>query len=91
MWIETLAEFDITIEHRPGRLHCNADGMSRPLCKQRWGKTAKVPWVDELERADELTEPLSVCTVHLQSEVSDEEMIQLQSADPIIGPVLLGV
>lgn len=24
-WIETLAEFDYVIEHRPGRVHCNAD------------------------------------------------------------------
>ena len=26
-WIETLAEFDYEIEHQPGRLHCNADGV----------------------------------------------------------------
>jgi len=32
-WIETLSEFDYEIEHRPGRLHCNADGVSRPICK----------------------------------------------------------
>jgi len=59
-WLETLAEFDLEIEHRPGRVHCNADGVSRPLCKQCWGKAVKLPWIDELERADELTEPLSV-------------------------------
>jgi len=58
--IETLAEFDYDTEHRPGRLHCNADGVSRPACKQCIGKVAKVPWVDELERADELTEPLGI-------------------------------
>ena len=28
-WIERLAEFDFTIEHRPGRLHGNADALSR--------------------------------------------------------------
>ena len=33
-WIETLAEFSYVIEHRPGRVHCNADGVSRPVCKQ---------------------------------------------------------
>ena len=32
--IETLAEFDYEIDHRPGRLHCNADSVSRPICKQ---------------------------------------------------------
>ena len=25
-WIETLSEFEITIQHRPGRVHSNADG-----------------------------------------------------------------
>ena len=33
-WLETLSEFDYSIVHRPGRLRCNADGASRPLCKQ---------------------------------------------------------
>ena len=39
-WIETLAEYDYTIEHRPGRLHSNADAVSRRTCKQCWGKVA---------------------------------------------------
>jgi len=30
-WLETLAEFDYEIEHRPGRLRCNANGVSRPI------------------------------------------------------------
>ena len=33
-WVETLAEFDLEIEHRPGCLHSNVDGVSRPFCKQ---------------------------------------------------------
>ena len=32
-WIETFAELDYEVEHRPGRLHCNADGISRPIYK----------------------------------------------------------
>ena len=32
-WLETLQEFDITVQHRPGRQHSNVDGMSRPFCK----------------------------------------------------------
>jgi len=59
-WRETLAEFDFVIEHRPGRLHSNVDGVSRPFCKQCLDKPTKVNWIDELERADELTEPLGV-------------------------------
>jgi len=33
-WLEMLAEFDYTIEHRAGRLHSNADAVSRQTCKQ---------------------------------------------------------
>jgi len=33
-WIETLAEYDYEIQHRPGRLHSNADAVSRQTCKQ---------------------------------------------------------
>jgi len=33
-WIETLSEFEYEIQHRPGPLRCNADGVSRPICKQ---------------------------------------------------------
>lgn len=33
-WIEQIAEYDINIEHRPGRNHANADGLSRMRCKQ---------------------------------------------------------
>ena len=63
-WLETLQEFDITVQHRPGRQHSNVDGMSRPFCKQCWGKNQKRPWVDqaiegqERERADEVAELL---------------------------------
>jgi len=39
-WIETLSEFSYSIEHRSGRLHCNAYGVSRPHCKQCWDKPA---------------------------------------------------
>lgn len=28
-WLEKLSEFDFVIEHRPGRPHVNADGLSR--------------------------------------------------------------
>ena len=62
-WNETLAEFEITIQHRPGRIHSNADGLSRQNCKQCWGRVTEEPWVDELQRADECTDRiLSECT-----------------------------
>jgi len=66
-WIETLAEFDYEIEHRPSRLHCNADGVSRPIYKQCWGKNFTTPWIDEFERADELISPLGIHTLNVPS------------------------
>ena len=87
-WLETLAEFDYTIEHRAGRLHCNADGVSRTVCKQCVGKQVKTPWIDELERSDELTEPLSVNALTFEPEISNDQMATLQSQDPTLSPVI---
>ena len=28
-WLERLSDFDFEVEHRPGQLHGNADGLSR--------------------------------------------------------------
>jgi len=72
-WLETLQEFQITIEHRPGKQHSNVDGISRPFCKQCWAKGDKCSWVDEareteeLERADEIADmvgPTSDVDIH---------------------------
>ena len=89
-WIETLAEFSYTVEHRAGRQHCNADGLSRQLCKQCVGKVARTPWVDESElaRADELTEPLSLHTISIVPEISDAEIKQMQADDIAVGYVV---
>ena len=62
--------------------------MSHPFCKQCEGKTFKTPWVDELQRADELTEPLGVKTLSFVPEISDAEMAELQAKDPDLGPVV---
>ena len=87
-WIETLAEFDCEIEHRPDRLHCDADGVSRPICKQCWGKNLTTPCIDEFERADELTVPLGIHALLVPTEVSTEELGELQLEDPVISPLL---
>ena len=44
-WIEYLQQFDMEIEHRPGHLHCNADGLSRR------------PWPGAVCEQTENTEP----------------------------------
>ena len=33
-WLEILSEFDFDVQHRPGRLHRNADALSRLPCRQ---------------------------------------------------------
>jgi len=87
-WIETHAEFDYQIEYRPDRLHCNADGVSRPICKQYCGKNFTTPWIDEFECADELTSPLGIHALLVPTEVSTEELGELQREDPVISPLL---
>ena len=84
-WIETLSEFQITIQHRPRRVHSNAYGLSRQNCKKCWGRVVKEPWVDELERANEYAGPLGLHTLQLLPEQSDETVCDLQQEDPILG------
>ena len=84
-WIETLVEFNFVVQHRPGRLHSNADAVSRMACKQCWGKVAPTVWIDECERADEIFESLSLHTLRLLPELSAQDLTQLQSEDPEMG------
>ena len=81
-WIETLAEYDYTVEHRPGRLHSNADAVSRQTCKQCWGKVAPTHWIDECERADDLTRPLSIHALRLLPEMTSSDVAAMQAEDP---------
>lgn len=56
-WMDVLSTYDFNIEHRPGRLHGNADGLSRTPCKQC--KVCHIPnntvSVLKVEVGDELT------------------------------------
>jgi len=87
-WVETLAEFDFVNVHRPGRLHSNVDGVSRPFYKQCLDKVTKVRWVDELDRADELTETLGVRWVVVTPEISAEQVKEFQADDTDLGPLV---
>ena len=55
-------------------------------CKQCWGKVAPTVWIDECERADEIFESLSVHTLRLLPELSAQDLTELQSEDPEMGP-----
>jgi len=76
-----------TMNHKPGRLHCNADGVSRPIGKQCWGKNFTTPCIDEFERA-ELIAPLGVHTLTVPSELTTKDISELQIEDPVISPLL---
>lgn len=49
-WLEILEEFTFTVEHRPGRLHANADAMSRDPCYRRRCCTTAQMDVDGVRR-----------------------------------------
>ena len=53
-WLEVISTYNMKIEHRPGRKHGNADGLSRIPCCQcgfdpDWEKTASKPLVMSLQ------------------------------------------
>jgi len=87
-WIETLAKFDIEIQHRPGLVHSSVDGVSRPFCKQCEGKVPNTRWIDKLERAHELTEPLSVNRIIFLPEITDDQVKELQAEDADLWPII---
>ena len=33
-WLEVISQYRLTLVHRAGRQHCNADGLSRRPCRQ---------------------------------------------------------
>ena len=85
-WIETLAEFDLQIEHRAGRLHSNADALSRHSCKQCFDKQLPTVWIDECQRAEEILEPLSVRAFRLLPELTIDDIATMKAEDTEIGP-----
>ena len=52
------------------------------------GKNFTTPWIDEFERADELIDPLGIHTLTVPSELTTEDLSELQREDPIIFPLL---
>ena len=77
-WIEILAAYDMKIEHRPGRLHRNADRLSRIPCRQ---------CVHNEERKHREKGNLNIaCPVQMQDEDSIEIKC-IQEKDPDISLV----
>ena len=73
-WLEVLSTYEMKIEHRPGRLHGNADSLSRIPCRQCGMNTVddysnSVPVVHQLSSSDENHELRDIGS--LQEECSD--------------------
>jgi len=86
-WIENLAEFGYTVEHRPGRIHSNAGGLTRLFCKQCYDRPTHIPWVDEMERVAAVVGPWSVDLLEIAPELTDADVAKLQEDDEVLGPV----
>ena len=58
-WLETLSAYDYTIVHRPGRVHCNADSLSRRPCPDTCSHCKKIENKDSLRVSVVGVEPKS--------------------------------
>ena len=75
-WLEMLQEFDFEIVHRKGRLHNNADALSRIPCKQ----------CGRLEGSN--IEDFVVVQATTLGEDKEEELLKQQRDDPSLGPII---
>ena len=79
-WLEQLQGLEFDIVHRRGTAHQNADGLSRLPCRQCGRPDHGIPPLAEIAvTAMQLPEPHSHGTLR-----------EVQLADPLLGPLLLG-
>ena len=78
-WIGKLEQHDYRMEHRPGRVHNNADSLSRLPCE---------PGCKHCSSKEEGTE--KCCRTTVQAEVTDsyQQLGEAQREDPDIGPIV---
>ena len=73
-WLESLAEYEFTVRHRPGKKHTNADALSRVPCQDAPAVNANsIP----LDRTDSWL-----------SQLSKQKIRELQSRDDGIEQVI---
>ena len=72
-WLEILSSYSMKIEHRPGRLHRNADGLSRRPCNQCGQMNT--------DAEAELKEQVNHVTLSGDGEIGDIRDIQGEEAD----------
>ena len=105
-WAASLAEYNFTIKYKPGKENVDADYLSRrPLdimeLKESCTETFESAGVGVVlsnagaGRSDMAPCDVSICSLAVESEeivqVSREELIEAQKADPVIAPVMTGV
>ena len=73
-WLERLSDFDFEVQHRPGQLHGNADGLSR----LPWDKGASV----KVERDATLIQSVNM------EPLSRESIRAAQNRDPVLSQVM---
>ena len=76
-WLEKLQEYQFSIAHRPGRLHNNADALSRIPCKQ-------------CGRESHMSQTIGVTLSSsiIECGYSHQDLRQMQTADSCIGEIL---
>ena len=77
-WLETMAEFQYEVIHRPGKQHCNADSLSRGQCRQCG-----------LEVELETDEMFPVCEISLLPAWTNQEVADFQRADTDLEQVII--
>ena len=81
-WLEVISEYDMTIQHKPGRKHGNADGLSRKACKQCGNDTdiGKVP--EALEVSDGTEVSVQPGVIEVPEKVVAEVLVRGILAEP---------
>ena len=83
-WMETLSEYQFDIQHRPGKKHGNADGLSRQ------GPCRQCSRVDDEKLATDSKLPSKhkINLIQLQPKWTAVELSNAQRADPDLAPVI---
>ena len=87
-WLETLSNYSFTVEHRPGRLHQNADGLSRlPIPEDTMSETNaanQIVTVKQITPVDNNNDAQTGCSFTLDT----VELKQAQQNDPDLRKII---
>ena len=87
-WLETLSNYSFTVEHRPGRLHQNADGLSRlPIPEDTISETNaanQIVTVKQITPVDNNNDTQTGCSFTLDT----AELKQAQQNDPDLRKII---